>query len=45
MQGINARKVSVPYAGLRIFVGEGWGGGSRACLPENNPDIYFSPQL
>ena len=41
MQGINARKVSLPYADPGIFVG----GGVQACLPENNPDNLFSPQL
>ena len=40
MQGINARKVSLPYAdpGLLFFffLGGGRGGG----LPENNPDNF-----
>ena len=48
MQGINARKVSLPYADpgfFFFFFFFGGGGGVQACLPENNPDILFSPQL
>ena len=47
MQGINACKVSLPYADPGfIFVGGGGGGGGvQACLPENNPDIFFTSQL
>ena len=46
MQGINARKVSLPYADPGFFFcGGGGGGGVQAFLPENNPDNFFSPQL
>ena len=40
MQGINARKVSLPYAdpGYLFFFGGGGGGGG---LPENNPDNFL----
>ena len=39
MQGINARKVSLPYTDPGIFVAGGGGGGPG--LPENNPDKFL----
>ena len=37
MQGINARKVSLPYTDPGIFVA---GGPGLPGLPENNPDKF-----
>ena len=36
-QGINARKVSLPYADQGFF----FGGGEEGGLPENNPDNFL----
>ena len=41
MQGINSRKVSLPYVDPGFF----FLGGGEGGQPENNPDNVFSPEL
>ena len=41
MQGINACKVSLPYADPGFFFGGGGGVGGGGGLLENNPDIFL----
>ena len=43
MQGINARKVSLPYAdpGFFFFLGGGGGGGEGEGCLKNNPDNFL----